>query len=200
MENPVFADQEALFYSDEKFDNLFSSGSKLLSSRHWTPLAVARKAAKFLATHPGAKVLDIGSGVGKFCLAAGQLHRNINWFGIEQRTHLVAEAKTVKRQLELPHVTFITGNFTQLNLASFNNFYFFNSFYENLSEDAVIDETVEVSRQLFHYYHNYLYRQFSLLPSGTRLASYHSLEDDMPCDYKIVGKDFNELLTYWIKI
>jgi cyclopropane fatty-acyl-phospholipid synthase-like methyltransferase len=200
MEHLAFADQQALLYSDEKFDNLFSSQSKLLSPRHWTPLAVARKAARFLATAPGVKVLDIGSGVGKFCLTAAQIHQDVNWFGIEQRTHLVAEAKTAKRQLALSNVTFITGNFTQLNLASFNNFYFFNSFYENLEADAIIDETVEVSKQLFHYYHNYLYRQFSLLPSGTRLASFHSLEDDMPCDYKIVGKDFNDLLTYWIKI
>jgi hypothetical protein len=200
MENTAIAHQPDLFYSDEKFDKLFSSRSKLLSSQHWTPLAVARKAAKFLATHPGAKVLDIGSGVGKFCLVAGQLHRDINWFGIEQRSQLVSEAKAAKRYLQLPNVTFISGNFTQLNLASFDNFYFYNSFYENLHGHEVIDDTVEVSSQLFHYYNNYLYRQLSLLASGTRIASFHNLEEVMPADYKNVGKEFNDLLTYWIKI
>lgn len=200
MENIVSAIQQDLFYTDEKFDKLFSDQSKLLSSRHWTPLTVARKAAKFLATHPGAKVLDIGSGVGKFCLAAGHYYPGINWFGVEQRTHLVAEAKAARRKLQLSNVTFITGNFTQVNLASFDHFYFFNSFYENLYGHEVIDDTVEVSNQLFHYYNNYLHRQFSLLPSGTRVASFHSLEDEMPGDYSIVGTDCNELLTYWVKV
>jgi cyclopropane fatty-acyl-phospholipid synthase-like methyltransferase len=189
-----------LYYSEDKFDDLFSQQSRLLSSRHWTPLSVARKAAKFLASHPGAKVLDIGSGVGKFCLAAGHMHQNVSWFGVEQRIHLVSEAKAAKRKLGLSNVTFITGNFTQLNIAGFDNFYFFNSFYENLYGHEVIDETVEVSNQLYHYYNNYLYRQFALLPSGTRVASFHSLDDDMPPDYKILGTDCNDLLTYWVKI
>jgi len=38
-----------------------------MSLKQWTPLAIARKAAEFLA-EPGSKVLDIGSGIGKFCL------------------------------------------------------------------------------------------------------------------------------------
>lgn len=39
---------------------------------HWTAIVIAPKAGEFL-TIPNASVLDIGSGVGKFCLVAGFL-------------------------------------------------------------------------------------------------------------------------------
>ena len=35
---------------------------------HWTPVHVARRAAQFLVTGPETRVLDVGSGPGKFCL------------------------------------------------------------------------------------------------------------------------------------
>jgi SAM-dependent methyltransferase len=36
-----------------------------LSLRHWTPVAVARRAADFLVGEPETRVLDLGCGTGK---------------------------------------------------------------------------------------------------------------------------------------
>lgn len=190
----------SFFYSDDRFDAIYSTTARAHSARHWTPLTVARKAAAFLASHEGARVLDIGSGVGKFCLAAGHWFRQVQWHGVEQRPHFVAEAKAAGRKLGLQNISFVNCNLTQLDLRAYDHFYFFNSFYENLHTQDAIDDSVTVCRQLYHQYTQYLYRQFRVLPSGTRVATFHSPEDAMPADFKIVGSDCNDLLVYWIKV
>src|SRR5436305_754412 len=73
----------ALFRNDKAFDQLYPEHIRKLSQLHWTPVDIASKAADFLAI-PCARVLDIGSGVGKFCLAAGSFHPETLFFGIEQ--------------------------------------------------------------------------------------------------------------------
>ena len=55
------------FGSDAQFNKLYPSSIQMLAQRHWTPLVVARKAAGFLAAESNVSVLDIGSGVEKFC-------------------------------------------------------------------------------------------------------------------------------------
>ncbi len=58
------------FNSDMEFNTLYPPSIQLLSRNHWTPLSIAMKAACFLAGDGNVRILDIGSGVGKFCLAA----------------------------------------------------------------------------------------------------------------------------------
>jgi len=53
---------------DEEFNRIYPKSIRDLSQFQWTPLEVAKLAAKYLAEIPGKKVLDIGSGVGKFCM------------------------------------------------------------------------------------------------------------------------------------
>lgn len=53
---------------DSVFNELYPEHIKAVAERHWTPVAVARMAAAYLAEEPGVKVLDIGAGAGKFCL------------------------------------------------------------------------------------------------------------------------------------
>jgi SAM-dependent methyltransferase len=161
---------------------------------------VARKAANFLAAEDHAKVLDIGSGVGKFCLAAAHHKPNAQFYGVEQRKRLTDHAETAKEILQLDNLSFINGNFTQLDFRQYDHFYFFNSFYENLAGTDKIDSSIDYSRELYNYYNRYLYRQLDQKPSGTRLASYHSLEDEVPQGYHVVGVEMEGLLKFWIKI
>ena len=57
-------DVSAGFSSDAQFNLLYPASIQQLADRHWTPLSVAEIAADFLATGEGARILDIGSGVG----------------------------------------------------------------------------------------------------------------------------------------
>ncbi len=191
---------DSWFSSDLQFNKLFPPSIQLLAARHWTPLAVAKKAANFLATENNIRILDIGSGVGKFCLAAAHHKPKAMYYGIEQRKILVDHAEAAKEVLQLKNVTFLNGNFTQINFKMYDHFYFYNSFYENIAGTYIIDDSIDYSLELFNYYNRYLYKQLQQKPAGTRVVTFHSLEDEMPPDYQIVGEEMENLLKFWIKI
>ena len=188
------------FRSDEQFDQLYPASVQRLAARHWTPLEVARKAARFLADRRGARILDIGSGAGKFCISAAYFQPRANFWGIEQRQHLIHHAETVRGQLGIANARFLHGNFTQLQFPDYDHFYFYNSFYENLAGTEKIDESMEYSAGLYFYYTRYLFRQLEKMPPGTKIVTFHSLEDEMPPDYVVVGSEMDALLKFWVKL
>ncbi len=188
----------ALFSNDAAFDWMYPEHFQLLSLKHWTPLAVARKAAAFLA-EPGARVLDIGSGIGKFCLAAGYEFPETYFYGVEQRHELVYHAEDAKGYTGLPNVNFIYANITQLNFKEFDHFYFYNSFYENIDPENQIDDTIEISESLYNYYTQYLFRALDEKPSGTRLVTFHISGEEVPSDYELAEVSYDTLLKMWIK-
>jgi SAM-dependent methyltransferase len=190
---------ENWFASDTRFNQLYPAYIRLLSQRHWTPLTVARKAARFLAAENNAKILDIGSGAGKFCLAAAYAQPHAFFYGVEQRKKLVMHAEAAKQTLGLKNVAFINSNFTQIDFKNYDHFYFYNAFYENLTGTQKIDDSIAYSLELFNYYNRYLYKQLEQKPAGTRLASFHSMEDEIPGEYQIVGEAMNGLLKFWIR-
>ena len=93
MTDSVKEDLDKWFSSDSQFHALFPASVHELARNHWTPLRIAQKAADFLAAEGGMKILDIGSGIGKFCLAAAYYKPNAFYYGIEQREDLVAYAE-----------------------------------------------------------------------------------------------------------
>ena len=191
---------EKWFSSDEQFNQLYPLSIQLLAPRHWTSLGVARKAANFLAAESNTRILDIGSGVGKFCLAASYYKPKSFYYGIEQRKTLISHSDNAQQSLQAHNVLFIHGNFTQLDFRQYDHFYFYNAFYENLIGTDKIDNSINYSSELYNYYNRYLFHQLENRPAGTRLATFHSLEDEIPNSYHEVGSEFDNLLKFWIKI
>lgn len=186
--------------SDEHFDNLYPEYIQRLSRKHWTPVQVAILAAEFLAEQPGSRILDIGSGNGKFCLAAGRHRPDSHFYGIEQRENLTHLANKAKRDIAIENVTFIHGNFTKLDLNRFDHFYFYNSFYENLvDEEFHIDESIDYSLNLYQYYTDYLLNALEKKPAGTKLVTFHSYREVVPPGYCLVKNLRGSLLRCWIK-
>lgn len=193
-------DTQNWFTSDARFNELYPPYIQALANRHWTPVHIARAAAGFLASENNVRILDIGSGVGKFCLCAAHFKPNALYFGIEQRSHLVDHANNAAVLLGFSQVKFIHGNFTSLSLDAFDHFYFYNPFYENLVDTDKIDESIEYSAGLYRYYNRYFFQELAERPRGTKLATLHSMEDVIPTDFREVGKAFNGLLKCWIKV
>jgi SAM-dependent methyltransferase len=187
-----------LFSNDAAFDWMYPEHFQLLSLKHWTPLAVARKAAVFLA-EPGARVLDIGSGIGKFCLAAGYEFPETYFYGVEQRHELIYHAEEAKAYTQLPNVHFIYANMTQVNFKEFDHFYFYNSFYENIDPSGQIDDTIEISESLYTYYTQYLFKALDEKPPGTRLVTFHISGEEVPSGFKLVDIANDGLMKMWIK-
>ena len=187
------------FISDDAFNSLYPAHINHLAQKHWTPLRIARVAIDFLTPEKGTKVLDIGSGIGKFCLAAGYYRKSSFFTGVEQRENLVQLANKTKDRLKLSNINFIHRNFTQLDFHEYDHFYFFNSFYENLSGGYKIDDSIDYTEELYNYYSRCLYNKLDEMPSGTRIVSFHSLEDEIPFSYRVVDSRFGNQLKYWIK-
>jgi SAM-dependent methyltransferase len=189
-----------LFTNDQQFHQLYPSPIQLLAAKHWTPLHVTWRIAQYLAPVENARVLDIGSGVGKFCLAAAHCRPSALFFGIEQRADLVTHAEAVQERLGLQNVLFMHGNFTQLDFRQYDHFYFYNSFYENLVSTDKIDDSIAYSTELYNYYNRCLYRKLDEMPAGTRLVTFHSLEEEIPPTYQLVEAQVECLLKCWIKL
>ncbi|MEO6135318.1 MAG: methyltransferase domain-containing protein [Ginsengibacter sp.] len=195
-----FLTLDRFFSSDTAFDSLFPEPIQRVAAKHWTPLSVAKKAAEFLSASSCEKVLDIGSGSGKFCLAASYYHPEITFVGIEQREELVELSNSLKSRLKLKNVSFKNENLSEISLEEYDHFYFYNSFYENIEGTEKIDESVFYSEKLYDYYNLYLYKQLNKKPAGTRLVTYHSFGNEIPPGYEIVSTDFDEYLKFWIKV
>jgi len=187
------------FSSDIQFHLLYPPSIQQLARRHWTPLNVTQQVAEFLVPKGGVRVLDIGSGVGKFCLGAAYYKPEALFYGVEQRMNLILHANAAKRKLGLANVSFIQGNFTELSFKRYDHFYFYNSFYENVKGTPKIDYNVSFSETLFNYYNRQLFRKLAEMPTGTRIVTRSSWEDKIPLDYQLVNSDFDSMLKFYIK-
>lgn len=188
------------FASDLIFNSLYPKHILEVADKHWTPINVAKKAAAFLAISPDVKVLDIGSGSGKFCLVAAHEHPLTTFYGVEQRQNLVDLSTDLAKELELENVSFACDNICNIEFEKYDYFYFYNSFYENVPGTQKIDSTIKYSEDLYNYYNRYLYKQLKKKPEGTRLVTYHSFGSEIPAGYEVVNTDYNEFLKFWIKV
>ncbi|MBY0347898.1 MAG: methyltransferase domain-containing protein [Hydrotalea flava] len=192
--------REKWMENDAAFHQLYPKEIQLLAKKHWTPIEVARIAADFLVSQKNEKILDIGSGAGKFCIVAGYYKPDAFFYGVEQRKSLIEVAEAAKLKLGIPNAFFIEGNFTQLNFNDYHHFYFYNAFFENIAGTDKIDESIDYSLELYNYYNRYLYKQLETKPAGTKLVTFHSLENEVPRNYTLVDARMDNLLKCWIKI
>jgi len=187
------------FSSDIEFDALYSLRARQLSSIHWTPVEVAKRAAFHLSGGAGKNILDIGSGVGKFCLVAAYYFPEHFFSGVEQRKALVDEAIIAQNATNILNVNFIHANFNEINMDSYDHFYFYNSFSENLFHYKPIDNLISTSEEIYDEYLQQFYQLMEEKRSGTRLATFHCPDGYVPPAYKSVNHVTGDPLRLWIK-
>src|SRR5262245_15321291 len=117
---------------DAVFDRLYPDHVARLSGVHWTPVAVALRAAELLAPEAGMRGLDVGSGAGKLC-CLGAIGRLGMWHGIERDPALVAVAIETARSLEVDRFTqFSAGDALASDWRRFDSLYLYNPFESQL--------------------------------------------------------------------
>ena len=190
--------QTAQAVKDADFDEIYPIEVKKLSGRHWTTVEIAKKAAGFLVTSPASKVLDIGSGAGKFCFV-GMATTQGQFFGIEQRPDLVVLSRSIIQQYNLDRVHISNANVVDTNFKDFDAFYLFNPFHENLEKHSSIDKSLPLSRPIYSRYKKYVFGQLQDMPAGTRVVTYSVNGSQIPPSYKAVRKEQGGLLKYYEK-
>jgi len=175
------------------------------SEVHFTPVDVARRATELLVDHPGARVLDVGAGVGKFCIVGACTAPQALFVGIERRRHLVLVANQLARELEVANVLFAYGDMVEVNWSTFDAFYLYNPFAEQLRRGRtgpyILDETLELDPANFLFYLQFVRDRLAEARAGTRVVTYHGFGAPPPPGYVLeanekVGSDCLEL---WVK-
>jgi predicted RNA methylase len=185
---------------DRAFDSVYPEDIRRLSPTHWTPIHAALRAANLLAWKPRARVLDIGSGVGKFCIvAAAATHSEV--LGVEHRPHLVEIAERATAQLGLD-VRYTCGTLGDCNPTELDGIYLFNPFAENVCppedriDDSVVLSAVQAARhvvQAEEFLHD--------ARVGVRVVTYHGFGGELPPGYVCLTRErCSGLLELWVKL
>jgi len=183
---------------DAAFDQLYPDAVRRLSIVHWTPVAVALRAAALLAPITGMRVLDVGAGAGKLCCLGAVVHAG-TWHGIERDPALVAVAIETARCLGVERCTsFAAGDALDADWRGFDSVYLYNPFesqrfgggFARAAEGAGFAEQVAATEA----------RLAGLAP-GARVVTFHGFGGAMPPEFALAaieGVDGGEL-ALWIK-
>jgi hypothetical protein len=203
MRPAVAALLEGMNVPDWQFDaSLFPPRLGGYVSRcHWTPLVVARRAAVLLADGGSPRILDVGSGVGKFCIA-GSLTTEASFVGVEQRGDLVEAAREAANRCGAWRASFVHGNVFDVDFAEFDGFYLFNPFLELIEPlQFPIDDKVPMSSVRHGEYVSATRARLVEAPPGTRVVTYGGFGGEMPEGFTCLLEEdcYRDLLTFWIK-
>lgn len=188
--------------TDAAFDQLLSARARSKSSQHWSPFCVGRRAALRFAERGARRILDVGSGPGKFCIAAASARPELEVHGIEQRAGLAASAITLARRLGLRNLQLRAGDALLAPWRTFDGFYFFNPFAENvLTIEDTIDQTVELSPARFCTQLLQVAKLLTAARKGTVIVTYHGLGGFIPSSYDLIREELvgAGCLRTWVK-
>ena len=187
-----------LAITDEEFDALFPNEFHEHSNRHYTSVFIAQKAIGFLAEDPTVKILDIGSGTGKFCLIGAATRPN-TFTGVEYRSQFAEIAEEVAKEYELNNVEFIGDTVLNIDFGSYHNFYMFNPFLEHKDSSAKMDNTALHLSDTYEVFRSNVYDQFAQLPVGVKVATYYVGREQFPDSFEQVASFYGDTLKFWLK-
>jgi len=169
---------------DVVFDLLYSEKVRELSDMHWTPIATVIQALDFLPKENKLRILDVGSGVGKFCIV-GALCSKHNFFGIEQRDYLVKEAESIKGIFPSARIVFRNGDALDYDWSKFDVLYFFNPFYLSNDPSERIDNSLPFGTRPFFQSVKKTKIRLKGVPIGTLVLTYYGYGSKMPPCFKL---------------
>lgn len=176
------------FISDLDFDQLYPEHIRKLSEMHWTSVAIAIRVAGLAVKKPGDRILDVGSGVGKFCVIGSSITPGF-FYGVEQRESLVGIARGIVSNFNLPRIRFFKKNALDMDWRPYKAIYLFNPFSENFDESIRIDSSCDLSVELYAKYVEGTHKKLAELHSGTRVITLNGFGGECPPTYQMVHKE-----------
>jgi hypothetical protein len=187
--------------TDRAFDRFLPDGLRAVSAEYWTPLSVAVRVAVWLDELAIGSVVDIGAGVGKFCVV-GALASQCRFIGLEQRVRLVTAARSLASVFQVDErVEFLEGALGQVAAPLADAYYFYNPFGENLYFDGHLDDDVEVSEARYDRDVEAAEEMLRQAPVGTYAITYNGFGGRMPASYRLLRVDRRQTceLCLWRK-
>lgn len=189
--------------ADDLFDVYLPDHLSDVSSQFWTPLHVATRISEWLIEIGARTILDVGAGVGKFCVATA-LVTDCRLVGLEQRADLVEAASSLSKVFGVEErVSFVRGKLGEVTLDDFDAYYFFNPFGENLLEArARLDGSVELSKERWERDVTLAEQLLDLIPVGTHVITYNGFGGHISDCYSEVQVDrtMPSVLRLWRRV
>jgi predicted RNA methylase len=191
-------------HADAVFDQIYPPEIQAVSRPFWTPVRVAARAAELLVTSPTTRVLDVGAGVGKFCIV-GAAVTGATFVGVERRPRLVQIARRAAEACGVPSVSFLCAEFHTLRVKDFDALYFFNPFEENLWDPPErldrLDDADSACPERFVADIGRAERMLLDAKPGTRVATYHGFGGRMVHGYDLVHSEEQGtgVLQLWVR-
>jgi SAM-dependent methyltransferase len=187
---------------DRSFDLFLPENIARVSGDQWTPLEVALQAARWLEEMNVRSVVDIGSGPGKFCIAAA-LAGNCELVGVEQNARFVEVARSLAWLFGVQdRVRFVQGELHDAVVPQAEAYYLYNPFAQHLfvpSDDVSHGATPDYAR----YRRDVTTAQEILrrAPEGTIVITYNGFGGLMPATYEArrVDRELPCVLRLWQK-
>lgn len=193
---------------DSEFDRFFSEHFREHASIHFTPLIVVKKALQWLEIHlgevPNIKVLDVGSGCGKFCNAAAirsEERNSFQYYGVEDRGVFFEESKRMASLFHLKNVQYKKADALKEDFNDYDVLYFFNPFYEHILPSIQIGYGVQYSEITYRNRLNLTEEKLKKMKKGNLVLTYNGFGGDFPESFEKIESEFvgSALLECWIK-
>ena len=171
--------------ANDAFDRFLPEELRAVSDQYWTPLPVVRRAALWLRETQVHSVIDIGSGAGKFCVAAALLTR-CHIVGVEHRASLVAAARELAGIFEVDdRVAFTHGDLDAVTGSGVDAYYVFNPFGEYAFDSPhFTDPDVTFSSETQRRDIAAVNAMLSRAPIGTFVITYNGFGGKIPAHYE----------------
>lgn len=182
--------------SDEYFDSLFPENIRKYADQHFSGCYVAKLSASFLTDQNNPNVLDVGCGIGKFCLIASLLYPQAVFTGVEYREYFVQLANQVKYGFNLTNTHFISANVIEHSFQPYNGIFLFNPFLEHRDSSARMADFYDVPENGSKY-QDFIYSQLKLMKNGTRLVTYYMDRSCIPQNYDLTNTLLGGKLLFW---
>jgi len=188
--------------SDHLFDRFLPNQLRLVSGSFWTPLVVALRVAEWIDELQIRTVVDIGSGAGKFCVAAALASR-AQFRGVEHRGRLVTASRELARVFEVEdRVTFLHGALERVGGQEPDAYYIYNPFEENLfGPEYHLDEEVELGHDRYLEDLTTVEQLLGDAQVGTYLVTYNGFGGRIPSSFSELRVDraLPNVLRLWQK-
>lgn len=184
--------------TEENFNSCLPDYLQTRSKRFFTPFHVAQTATDWLTEDGKKTILDIGAGVGKFCIA-GSTYSDSFFCGIEYRPSLAKIANELIIKFNISNAIVQHGDITEIDFKNFDAFYLYNPFFENLIPSLRLNNEIELAASLYGYYFNHTEKQLDKTKTGTRLVTYHGNNFEVPESFKKIKENKDSTLKLWIK-
>lgn len=183
--------------TDESFDAIYPSVVRDVSCAHWTPVRVAVRIVELLRLRREERLLDVGAGVGKFCvIAAARSGARVR--GVERRPDLAAVGREAVGRYAVD-VEIALGSFEAEDPATFDAVYVFNPFTEQIVLEGVDDDELVAERAATDV--SAAERFLDSARPGTRLVTFCGFGGGVPSAYEQEAREVWDegALELWVK-